>query len=139
MTAYLKTSNAVTIGFLLAMIWHFGTVFGWFGVAPVGQIDMFIRLGIIIGATIISAVIAAHFIQAKTTQPLLPDEREEKIERVSEAIGVLTIYAGLLVLAWCAFAPLSPVQMVNGILAVVAITELVKLLVVLYLHKRKVV
>ena len=69
----------------------------------------------------------------------MPDDREEKIERVSESIGVLVIYGSILVLAWAAFAPLTPVQFVNGLIGVVAITELVKLLIVLALHKRAVI
>lgn len=139
MTAYLKTSNSVTIGFLVAMLWHFGTVAGLFGTAPLGQSDMFIRLAVIIGVTLVASVLAAHTLQKREGAPLLPDEREEKIERVSEGVGVLTIYAGLLVLAWVAFSPLSPVQFVNGILLVVTVTELVKLLVVLFLHTREIV
>lgn len=139
MTAYLKTSNLVTIGFLAAMCWHFGTVFGLFGTPPIGQSDMFIRLGVIIGVTILTAFLAAFTIQKRQGSPLLPDEREEKIERLSEAFGVMSIYIGLLLLAWFAFMPLSPVQFVNGILAIVSITELLKLLVVLFLHQRAVV
>ena len=139
MTAYLKTSNSVTIGFLIAMLWHFGTVAGLFGTAPLGQADMFIRLAVIIGATVVVSFISALAIQRWQGSPMLPDEREEKIERVSETVGTVMIYAGLLVLAWFAFAPLSPVQFVNGILIIVAVTELVKLLIVLYLHNREVV
>ncbi|GAB5447737.1 hypothetical protein [Gymnodinialimonas sp.] len=139
MTAYLKTSNAVTIGFLIAMAWHFGTVFGLFGTAPSNQAEMFIRLGLIIGVTIAVLFATALTLQTKLQAPLLPDEREEKIERLSEAAGVMTIYIGLLILAWFAFAPLSPMQFVNGLLAVVTVTELVKLLFVLALHRRAVV
>ena len=139
MTSYLKTSNLVTVVFLIAMCWHFGTVLGLFGAAPIGQSDTFIRIGIIVGLTILVAVGMAFFHEKRQGSPLLPDEREEKIERFSEGSGVLTIYAGLLVLAWFAFTPLSPAQFVNGILAVVTVTELVKLLVVLFLHRRKLV
>lgn len=139
MTAYLKTSNAITIGFLVAMLWHFGTVVGLFGMAPVGQGDMFIRLAMIIGLTVGVAIFVAMAINKRQGSPMLPDEREEKIERISEAFGVITIYIGLLVLAWCAFAPLSPMQIVNGILIVVSFTEFVKLLIVLFLHNREVI
>ncbi len=136
MTAYLKTSNAVTVGFLIAMAWHFGTVFGLFGFAPTGQAEMFVRLAIIIGIAMGAAFVAAWTLQKQLGAPLLPDEREEKIERVSEGMGTCMLYLGLLVLAWMAFAPLSPMQFVNGLLAVVAITELLKLLIVFYLHRR---
>lgn len=139
MTAYLKTSNAVTVGFLAAMLWHFGTVLGLFGAPPAGQADMFIRLGIILGVTVGVSIAVAFVVEKRDGAPLLPDEREEKIERVSETIGTVTIYIGLLALAWFAFLPLSPLQFVNGILLVVALTELVKLLIVLYLHRREVV
>lgn len=139
MTAYLKTSNTITILFLLLVGWHFGTVFGFFGVAPTGQTDVFLRLAIIIGGTMISAFIASYTFLSRNAYPLMPDEREEKIERVSEGIGVLMLYIGLIFLAWFAFAPLQPFEIVNGMLAVVAITELVKLLIVFVLHKREVI
>ncbi|MEX3016240.1 hypothetical protein [Gymnodinialimonas hymeniacidonis] len=138
MTSYLRFSNAMTIGFLIVVLWHFGTVFGLFGVAPSTQTEMFVRLGVIIGVTIVTSFAGALVMQKRQGAPLLPDEREEKIERQSEGIGVLTIYVGLLVLAWLAFAPLNPIQFVNGILAVVAVTELAKLLVVLFLHRREI-
>lgn len=139
MTAYLKTSNAVTIGFLIAMCWHFGTVFGLFGVAPVLRPEMFLRLGIIIGVTILVSAIAAYVIQNKQGSPLLPDEREEKIERLSEGAGVMSIYIGMLVLCWFAFTPLTAIGIVNSLLAIVTVTELIKLLVVLFLHNRTIV
>ncbi len=139
MTPYLKTSDAVTIGFLAAMFWHFCTVFGVFGSVPVGQEDMMIRIFVILGILIVVAFLAAYIIQIRQGgAPLLPDEREEKIERVSEGIGTLTIYIGLLLLAWFAFAPLTPTQFVNGMLAVVTAAELIKLLIVLRLHRAEV-
>lgn len=139
MTAYLKTSNAVTVAFLFVVAWHFGTVVGLYGFAPVEKTEMLLRLFVIVAVPVVSAFIASFAIQSRSPTPLLPDEREEKIERVSEAIGVLVIYGGILVLAWAAFAPLTPVQFVNGLIGVVAITELVKLLIVLSLHKRAVI
>ncbi len=139
MSAYLRFSNSMTIGFLAMVLRHFGTVIGLYGFAPSSQSDMFIRLAVIIGATIGASFLGALVMQTRQGAPLLPDEREEKIERISEGAGVLTIYAGLLVLAWLAFAPLNPIQVVNGILLVVAATELIKLIVVLFLHRREVV
>ena len=137
MTAYLKTSNIVTVLFLIAMCWHFGTVVGLFGTAPLGQSDMFVRLGVIVGAIVIGSILVAMRVQSTQGVPMLPDEREEKIERVSEGIGTFVIYIGLLLLAWFVFTPLTPVQMVNGLLLVVAVTELIKLLIVLYLHRKE--
>lgn len=137
MTAYLKTSNAVTILFLLLVGWHFGTVFNFFGTAPTELADMMLRLAIIVGGTVLCAVVVSNSIMARSKSLLLPDEREEKIERVSEGVGVLAIYGGLLVLCWFAFTPLAPYQIVNWILAIVAVTEVIKLLTVLFLHKRE--
>lgn len=134
MSAYLKTSNAVTIGFLAAMLWHFGTVLGFFGTVPVGQADMMFRLFVIVGIVVGVAFLAAFTVQKRYGTLLLPDEREEKIERVSETFGTVVIYAGLLLVACLAFAPLSPTQFVNGLLAVVSVAELVKLLIVINLH-----
>lgn len=137
MTAYLKTSNAVTVLFLLLVGWHFGTVFGFFGTTPTDLADTMLRLAIIVGGTVLSAVIASNAVMARSKTLMLPDEREEKIERVSEGVGVLAIYGGLLVLCWFAFTPLAPYQIVNWILAIVAGTEVIKLLTVLLLHKRE--
>jgi len=137
MTAYLKTSNVVTLIFLVGMLWHFGTVFGLFGIAPTGQVEMFVRLGIIIGAVVITTLISAYTIQSRQGSPMLPDEREEKIERVSEGVGTVMIYAGLLLLSWFAFTPLSPTDVVNGLLLIVTAVELVKLLIVLHLHRKE--
>ena len=137
MTAYPRTSNAVTILFLLLVGWHFGTVFGLFGTAPTDLTDTMLRLAVIVGGTVISAVIVSNIIMARSKSVMLPDEREEKIERVSEGVGVLAIYAGLLVFCWFAFTPLAPFQIVNWILAIVAVTEVIKLLTVLLLHKRE--
>ena len=136
MTDYLKTSNAVTVGFLLAMCWHFGTVLGLFGVAPIGQVDLFVRLGLILGTTVVVAFIVSY-VFVKKGQPLQAEEREEKIERYSEGVGTLVIYFGFLLLVWFAFAPMSPAQCVNGLLLVVSVAELLKLLVVLALHRRE--
>jgi len=82
-------------------------------------------------------VIASNVIMARSKTLMLPDEREKKIERVSEGVGVLAIYGGLLILCWFAFTPLAPYQIVNWILAIVAGTEVIKLLTVLLLHKRE--
>ena len=136
MTNYLKTSNAVAVAFLVVVAWHFGTVLGLYGSAPVARMEMVMRLCVIVGVPVVSALVSAFAVQTKTKTPLMPDEREEKIERISEGIGVLVIYMGILMLAWFAFAPLTPAQFVNGLIGVVAVTELVKLMIVLGLHKR---
>lgn len=44
MTAYLKTPNAVTVAFLCVFAWHFGTVFGLYGFAPIEKAEMLLRL-----------------------------------------------------------------------------------------------
>lgn len=138
MSAYLKASNSVTIGFLAAMAWHFGTVLGLFGTVPIGQADMMFRLAVIVGVVIAVALIAAFTAQKRYGVLLIPDGREEQIEHVSEGIGTVIIYAGLILLAWFAFTPLSPTQFVNGLLAVVSVAELAKLLIVAKLHGKKV-
>lgn len=138
MSPYLKTSNAVTIGFLAAMAWHFCTVFGVFGAVPVGQEDIRVRLFIILGILMVVAFLAAYILQQRHGGlPLLPDEREEKIERVSEGMGPTILYGGLLCIAWFAFTPLTPTQFVNGLLGVVTVAEFVKLLIVIRLHKKR--
>lgn len=134
MAANLKASTAVTLGFLAMMCWHFGTIAGLFGTAPTTQADVFIRLGLILGSVVAVAFICALTIQKHQGRPLLPDEREEKIERVSEGVGVLILYAGMLLVAWFTFMPLTPAVVVNGLLAVVSVAEFVKLLIVFYLH-----
>lgn len=128
MSGYMKISTIVTLGFLAMLCWHFGTVFGLFGVAPVARADIFLRVAIIVGVVMVFSFVSSLWVQKNQGAPTLPDEREEKIERMSEMVGVLTIYAGLLCLMWFAFVPMDPVQVANGILAVVFATELAKLI-----------
>ena len=138
MSSFMKTMTLVSILFLLAIGWHFGTVFGLFGTAPETQAAFFMRIGTIVLGIFIISVVAAIRIAKRDGTPPMPDEREEKIELKAERNGVTAIYAGLLCLIWFSFAPMTPMQFANGILAVVCFTEIVKLLTAFFFLKKRV-
>ena len=136
MSAHIKMVFFLSLSLLAVFGWHFATVLGIFGTAPATQSAFFIRLGLILGGFIIVAIITSILVQKRDENAALPDEREEKIEMLAERNGMLAIYAGLLVLMWMAFSPLTPMQMANGILAVVCFNEIIKLVSALYYLRR---
>ena len=136
MSSYVKMVFSLSLVFLAAIGWHFGTVLGWFGSPPATQAAFFWRIGIILVGFLVLSVGCAAFLGKRDKVSPLPDEREEKIDMLAERNGVLAIYAGLLVLMWFVFTPLEPMQVANGILVVVCFTEIVKLVSALFYLKR---
>lgn len=136
MSPFIKTTTLITLFFFLAIGWHFGTVLGLFGTAPATQMAFFLRIiGIVVAVFVISIIAAVIFAKQDDAAPL-PDEREEKIELLAERNGVFAIYAGLLCLIWFSLAPMTPMQIANGILLVVCFTELIKILSAFYFLRR---
>jgi hypothetical protein len=124
----MKSIVILSIGLLLVFGWHFATVFGFYGNAPQTQGEFFARLGLIfIGFLVVSAITAA-VVAKRSGLPPVPDEREDKVLLKTERIGAATLYVGLLLITWLVFTPLTPMQVANAILAVVCVTEIVKLI-----------
>lgn len=126
MSPYMKMVALLTFGLLLVFGWHFSTVFGWFGSAPATQGEFFIRIGVILGGFFVVSAVTASRIASGDERAAFPDEREEKAELKSERVGLLVLYAGMLVVMWLAFSPLTPMQIANCLLAVVCLSELIK-------------
>ena len=128
MSPHIKSIVFLSIGLLAVFGWHFATVFGLFGNAPQTQGEFFTRIGVIfVGFFIISSITAA-IVTNRTGLPPVPDERENKLLLKTERIGGTTLYLGLLLVLWLVFTPLAPMQVANAILAVVCVTELVKII-----------
>jgi len=136
MSAHLKLIVFLSLGLLMAFGWHFSTVFGFLGAAPVTQSDFFIRIGSIVLVFIVISVVTSVMIAKKDENSVLPDEREEKIELKADRVGVGSLYIGLMMVMWFVFIPLTPMQVANAILAVVCVTEIIKILYGLFLLKR---
>lgn len=138
MSPHIKSIVLLSIGLLAVFGWHFGTVFGFYGNAPQTQGDFFTRIGLIfIGFLVISAI-TAGIVAKRTGLPPVPDEREDKMLLKTERIGVTTLYAGLLLVSWLVFTPLTPIQVANAILAVVCVTEIVKITYGMMMLNRKI-
>lgn len=137
MSNLLKIAIFVSFGFLALLGWHFGTVLGLFGTAPETSAALFFRVALIVVATFCVSAGAAIYFAKRDGVLLEPDEREEGIELRSERNGAIAIYGGLLCLIWFLSTPMTHMQIANGILLVVAFTEVVKLLTVFYFYKRR--
>ncbi len=135
LSPYSKMVVYLSLGLLLVFAWHFSTVLGFVGTAPVTKSEFFIRLGVILVGFFVVSVIAAIKVGSSDERAALPDEREEKVELKSERFGLIMLYAGLLVVLWFAFTPLSPIQIANAVLAAVCVSELTKLIYALCLLK----
>ncbi len=136
MSTHFKLIISLSLGLLTLFGWHFATVFGLLGTAPATQTDFFIRIGFIISLFIVISVITSILVANKDENAILPDEREEKIELKTDRIGVISLYIGLIIVMWFAFTPMTPMQVANSILAVVSITEIIKIAYGLFLLKR---
>lgn len=138
MSPHIKSIVFLSIGLLAVFGWHFATVFGFFGEAPQTQGEFFTRIGLIFIVFLIVSAITAGIVAKRTGLPPVPDEREDKVLLKTERIGVTTLYAGLLLISWLVFTPLTPMQVANSILALVCVTEMVKLTYGLVILNRKI-
>jgi len=136
MSIHIKMVVVLSLGLLMVFGWHFLTVFGFLGTAPTTQTDFFIRIGLILLVFFVISIITAIMITRKEENAAQPDEREEKIELKTDRVGVLSLYIGLIIVMWFVFIPLTPMQVANAILAVVCVTEIIKILYGLFLLKR---
>ncbi len=135
MSTHIKMVVFLTLGLLVIFGWHFSTVFGFLGAAPITQSDFFIRIGSIVLVFFIASVITSMMVAKKDENAVMADEREEQIELKTERAGVISLYIGLMIVMWFVFTPLTSMQVANAILAVVCVTEIIKLLYGLFLLK----
>jgi hypothetical protein len=135
MSTHFKFVVSLSVGLLILFGWHFSTVFGFLGTAPITQTEFFIRIGSIALVFIIISVITSIMVAKKDERAVFPDEREEKIELKTDRIGAISLYIGLMIVMWLVFTPLTPMQVANALLAVVCITEIIKLTYGLFLLK----
>jgi len=133
MSPHIKMVVFLSLGLLAVFAWHFATVFGFIGSAPLTQGEFFIRIGGIFLGFLVASAITASLIAKSDETAVMPDEREEKIELECERVGVAVLYIGLLVVMWFAFTPMTPMQMANAVLAAVCISELIKILYAFFL------
>ena len=125
----LKLHGLASALMLLAVGWHFGTVLGYWGHAPDGRTELFIRIGMITAFTIIGTIIAAIVVAIRTgDEDLEIDEREILIEQKAERNGYFALATAALGVMWLVFDPVSPMQLANLILAAMAVGEVIKLL-----------
>jgi len=128
----------LSIVLLVIFGWHFATVFELVGKAPQTRGEFFMRLGIIFGGFWVSSMIIAVLQDKRDGKFNVPDEREEAILLRTEQIGLNVVYAGLLLVMWFSFTPMSPMQIANALLAVLCICEIAKLVYGLLVLRRKI-
>lgn len=128
MSNYMKFVVIASAIMMLVPAWHFGTVFGFWGQPPETQIAFFIRLGIIVAGFIIILIIGAVILAARDEADLDPNEREVHIVRKAERNGGYVVSAGLLVLMWYVFTPMSPMDVANVALGILCIGEVAKII-----------
>ena len=136
MSPFAKMVIYPSIALLVAFGWHFMTVFGWLGSAPDTKGELFTRIGIFFVIFMVLATVIGVLIARQHERDATPDEREELIALKAERAGIPVIYLGLLVVAWFAFKPLTPMQVANAILVVVWLAELVKVIYAITVLKR---
>lgn len=127
---YVVTASVLT---LIPIGWHFGTVFGYWGEAPVTRADFFIRLGVIVAISIVANIIVSILMASSSgEEEFEPDEREKKVLQRAELSGYYVLAAGVVITIWFVFTPLTPMQTANALLASFALSEVFKLLVGVY-------
>lgn len=138
MSPALRFPMMISIFCLIAILWHFGTVFELWGHAPETRADFFIRIGIIIATSIVGSIIGGIImgIASDKEEAFEPDEREIQIERKAELIGYYSLAAAICILMWHVFDPMTPMQVANALLGAFAHSELIKLLATFVLLRR---
>ena len=127
MSTYMKFIYGATSIMLLALGWHFGTVFGFWGAAPQTPVEFFVRLAIIVVGFIIISTVSAIMVASKDEDAIEPDERETAIVRKAERDGGYVASFGLCVMMWMAFRSLEPMALANIALAFLSLAELTKI------------
>lgn len=127
MSTYMKFIFGATSIMLLALGWHFGTVFGFWGMAPQTPIEFFVRLAVIVVGFIIISTVSAIMVASKDEDAIEPDEREATIVRKAERDGGYVASFGLCVIMWLVFRPLDPMALANIALAFLSLSELTKI------------
>jgi|GEM_PF-5587331 len=128
MSTHIRMVIFLSLGLLVLMAWHFGTVLGFFGTAPATRAEFFMRIWIFALLFLGSSIATAGLIAARDKDAVQPDEREKLIELKAEHHGAIVVFFGLIFLMWIAFEPLTPMQTANAILAVICIGELTKII-----------
>ncbi len=129
MSNHMKFVIGLSTLMFVPILWHFATVFGYFGEPPQTRGGFFLRIGLIAaGFIVVSAITASVIASRHGDDEVKPDEREWLIETRSERNGGWALMAGLIVLMWFAFAPMQPMDVANAALAIMATGEAVKII-----------
>ena len=114
---------------LIPFGWHFGTVYGLWGTPPATRAEFFIRIGSIVVAFVVGSIVVAIFAAIRADEDEFePDEREQIVIQKAERNGYYALSTGLVVLMWLVFAPMTPMDIANALLAFICIAEIVKIL-----------
>ncbi len=129
----MSTHMKFVLGFSLLMfvpiLWHFATVFGYFGTPLQTRADFFLRIGLFAAGFVTLSIVTATIISARLgNNEIEPDEREWLIETRAERNGGWILMAGLVGLMWFAFTPMQPMDVANAALAIIAVGEAVKII-----------
>ncbi len=138
MSPAIRFTTLVTFVSFIPIIWHFGTVFEFWGHAPETRADFFIRIGIIIVASIVGSIIGIIImgIASGKEDEFEPDEREKLIQRKAELFGYYFLAACICLLMWHVFDPMTPMQIANALLGAFALSEIAKLMATFILLRR---
>ena len=129
MSTHMRFVIGLSLLIFVPVLWHFATVFGYFGDAPQTRGSFFLRIGMIAGGFLVLSMILASVLAVRQSgDGIEPDEREELIETRAERNGGWALMAGLVGLMWFAFTPMQPIEVANAALAILAIGEAVKVI-----------
>jgi len=128
MSTHMKFVIGLSLLIFVPILWHFATVFGYFGTPLQTRGEFFLRMGVIAAAFIVLSVITSTIIASRLgSSEIEPDEREWLIETRAERNGGWALMAGLVGLMWFAFTPMQPMDVANTALAILAAGEAVKI------------
>lgn len=128
MSPHMKFVVGLSVALYVPILWHFATVFGYLGEPPQTRGEFFLRIGFIfVGFVVVSAVVGSILEARIGERDVMPDEREWQIHTRAERNGGWALMVGLIALMWFAFSPMTPMDMANSALAVLAIGEAVKI------------
>lgn len=137
MSSSMRFTLIMSLLMFVPFAWHFGTVFEFWGTAPVTRADLFLRLGVIVVFAIVSAIALSIFMAARSGEDeFVPDEREHIVLQKAERNGYLALSAAVVFVIWFAFFPVGPMDIANALIFSLCLAEFVKVISGLYYLKR---
>ena len=129
MSPNMSFTISASVLLLIPFGWHFGTVYGFWGAPPATREEFFVRIAIIVILFIVVSFVLAIISAVRAgDDEFEPDEREAIVIQKAERNGYYALSTGLVFIMWIVFAPMSPMDIANALLATICLAEIVKIL-----------